>query len=675
MALSDQTKKDFIRQHSDLSDEELARQTGWNIQRIQRFKERLKEVSKPVNHPVPGGGPLASLRTWSWGLTALIPTLLFYLPALSCDFLNWDDPDLIVDNAHLSYLNGDFLHWAFTTFKGGYWMPMVWLSLALDYRIGGPGSYVFHLDNLLIHGLNTLLVFWLSIQIFLVWDNTKGTPQAGEKQGWQAPSACLAALLFGLHPLHVESVAWAIERKDVLYGAFFLSSLCAYLAYAASSRWKPLKYALSLLLFAASLASKPMAMTLPVVLVLLDLWPLQRWAREKGKALFEKIPFFLGSLAVGLVTLKTLAQANTLTNVAKLPPDLRVLNAFHSIFFYLVKMVLPWNLAAYYPLPYPAQAYSVGYLGSAAGVLLILAFGWHYRRSKPYLTWALVYYLITLAPVLGLVQPGSQGAADRFTYLPLLGFFLVFSAWLGSRFWRGKWPEILAMAALALALGLLTVRQLGFWRNSVVLWENARRVDAYETELVYSNLGNAYYAAHRLPDALENFDKAIALGPPESNPHEGKAIVLYDMGRVQDALEEFQTAISLNPGKLAIHQQLWIAYSRMGRQYEKALAEAQEMIRLAPDFPDGYDKLAATYASKGLFNQSIEASKKALELYASSPKYLVRLATTYQEAGRYGEAIETFERALALQPDNQEIQQKLALANQLNARGRENKKP
>lgn len=696
--MSDLSKKEHIRRNLELPDEELARQTGWNPRKVRRYKERLKESATSPSRTAQPHGQKGPFHFWAWGWTALAVTLVFYYPVLSCHFLNWDDSDIIFENIRLSHLDLGFLHWAFTTFKGGNWMPLVWVSLALDYRIAGPSSLVYHLDNLLLHGVNTLLVFILSAQVFRAWAGARNAPAEGEGSGWQAPAACLAALLFGLHPLHVESVAWATERKDVLYGMFYLASLCAYVAYATSVRHRSLQYGLSLALFAASLASKPMAITLPVVLVLLDVWPLGRWTREKGGSLADKIPFFLGSLALGLIALKAQGQAEAISSMEKLPLDLRLLNTFHSTLFYIVKIFVPWNLAAYYPLPYAAEAYSAEYLASAGVVLLIMGGAWHFRRSKPFLAASLAYYLATLAPVIGILQVGTQASADRYTYLPLLGFFMVLSGWVCSRYWKGNWPDWLVLALFTLGLGFLTVRQLGFWKDSVALWENVRRVDAHETEVLFANLGNAYHADHRYPEALEAYDKAIALGPPESTPHEGKAIVLFDMGRIPEALEEFKKAIVMDPSKLDLHQDLWIAYNRMG-QYEGALAEAQEMVRLAPDSPEGYDKLAVTYGSKGLFDESIEASQKALALYPNSPQYLTNLATTYQRAGRYDEAIQVYlrtiqmdpysstsffnlgntymlakrypeaiealERAQALQPDNASIRQKLALAYQL----------
>ncbi len=705
--MSNQTKIDFISQHLDLSDEELARQTGWNNRKVRRFREKLQEKKSFSDRPSPTQNSSSDYRFWKWGLAAVIPTLLFYLPALSCSFLNWDDFDLVVHNQNLNHFNLDFLSWAFTTHKT-YWIPLVWISLALDYQIGGSSSFIYHLDNLLIHGLNTLLIYWLSFQLFQAWEKRKRVEQSAEKKSWYFPGACLTAIIFGLHPLHVESVAWVSERKDVLYALFFILSLCFYLAYVSSASRRWLKYGLSLLIFAAALASKPMAATLPVVLVLLDIWPLRRFENEKIKCLFDKIPFFFGSLVLAFFTLRSSTEIEFLSTMKKIPLEFRIFGSFHSIAFYLEKMVLPWNLSAYYPFPDAAEVRSAEYLGSILVVLVILFFGWHYRNSKPYFTSALGFYLITLAPVSGLIQLGSQAMADRYTYLPLLGFFLVFSGWFASRSWKWKNTVMVGIFSIALILGSLTVRQIGFWKDSVSLWENAKRANALQSFMVINNLANAYYTADRLPESLENYDKAISIDPSNALPHEGKAMVFYDMGQVQQAVEELQKAVSMEPANVATHQKLWFAYNRMGL-YEKSLAEAQEIIRLAPGSPEGYDRLAITYGSKGFFDKSIEASKKALELNPSSPQYQANLATTYQRAGRsdeaigvylkaiqldpysaisffnlgnsylsnkrYPQAIEALERASVLQPDNQGIREKLALAYQLNGSGQGNKKP
>ena len=324
---------------------------------MQRLKEEEQnKISAPqdrlFHHP----------WTWTIGLLPVLLTSFFYLPVLKNNFVNWDDAEVIQENIHIRYLNLDSLHWMFTTFLSGNWIPLTWLSFAVDYRLGGLNPLIYHLDNLVLHGLNTLVVFFLSLKLLgrMPRQETFGAGQGILNWKWMA--AFLTAILFGLHPIHTKSVAWATERKDLLSGFFFFTSLWVYLDYAANK--KNSSYLICLGLFLLALLSKPMAVTLPLVLLLLDFYPLERLSGQWTKRVLEKIPFWAASLLSGWITIIAQSQSKAFSAMDKLPMLFRISNAFHSVDFYLAKMFIPLDLAAFYPLPPDQNIFSIPYLAS-----------------------------------------------------------------------------------------------------------------------------------------------------------------------------------------------------------------------------------------------------------------------------------------------------------------------
>jgi len=410
------------------------------------------------------------------------------------------------------------------------------------------------------------------------------------------------------------------------------------------------KYYFCLVLFTFALMSKPMAVTLPVVLLILDIWPLGRWAGDRAKILMEKIPFFVLSLLSGWITIEAQARSSAFMAMEKLSIGFRLINAFHSVIFYILKIIIPVDLAAYYPLPFEQRVNSPDYL---AAVVLAALFSWacfYYRKERPYLAGAWCFYLATLAPVLGILQVGSQAAADRYAYLPSLGILMLFSAGLSKLLDRQRSAMLGVSSVLILFLGYLTIQQLHTWRDSVALWENVVKVSPRVSEVAYGNLANAYRDAHRSEEALKAYDEAIAIGPPHAYPHDGKGTVLLELGRTQEAIAEFKTAAALDARYASPHRNLWFAYERLG-MHSEALAEAQEAVRVDPDFAEAYSNLGISYGSSGKYEEAISAFKRALLIDAGNAQYLVNLATTYQRSGKYDEAIDLYKRAILLDPN------------------------
>ena len=539
--------------------------------------------SKPPAHPQTGFWRSDGFILGALSLALFLAVLLAYLPVLHNGFVNWDDPEAIKENPYIRDFSLPSLQWMFTTFHTGNWIPLTWLSLALDYQIGGLNPVVYHLDNLLLHGLNTVLVFFLSFQILgVAWKNRDPAVQ-GLSKGRSLAAAALAALLFGLHPIHVESVAWATERKDVLCGFFYLLSLLAYLRWAGAAAGRNGKAALCLGLFVLAAMAKPMAITLPVAMLVLDYWPLGRLPASWREALREKIPFFLAALVFTGLAVTAQAQWNAISPEGDSGLPFRAMNAFHSLAFYLWKMILPVHLHPYYPLVPGAGAFSLPNLLAASAVLLVSWACFSARRIRPYWAAAWLYYLATLAPVLGLLQVGGQAAADRYTYLPSLGPCLLLGTWVVLSLRKNILLGFLFCFLIAGGLGALTWRQAGLWKDSVTLWENAAKANPGVSQLIHSNLANAYRSAGRPGDAVSEYDQAIAIGPPRAYPHDGKGVALLDKGLTEEAIREFQQAVALDPADLPAHRHLFLLYQKLGRNQE-AMEEYQEAARLVPGF-------------------------------------------------------------------------------------------
>ena len=633
--MADRNKTQFILRKKDLSLKELSAQSGLSEEEIRSILEKE------------GQGPSGPSAGWflppGLALLALFTVVvLAYLPVLQNDFVNWDDKDAILDNPFIRHWDGAFLKWSFTTYATGNWMPLTWLSFALNFQMAGLDPRVFHLTNVLLHALNSLLVLGVS------WRLLRAIPAGpmGWAKAFAFPIAFLTALLFGLHPIHVESVAWATERKDVLYAAFYLGSLWVYLGRGTPPEKRELWSCLALYLL--SLMSKPMAVTLPLVLLILDIWPLGRLREGLGVLLREKIPFFvLASLSV-LVTMAS--HAKTLSYAQSGVEVYWILNSFRSLVFYLVKMAVPWNLSPYYPFPPEMTA---GYILEDLGAAALVVFGsiFFYRRRDKFpdgmAAWA--YYLVTLAPVLGVVQTGAQAAADRYTYLPSLGFFLFLSAAVAR--WVALDRKVFAVVCLVVGAGLgyLTVFQIGVWRNTSVLWERVTQIYPDENADAYSRLGVAYLKARRFDDALAAFSRASAIPPPLARTFHGLGTALTYKDRLPEAIQAFNYALTLDPSLTAPRQNLWNIYEREGNHAE-AIHQMEEALKVEPSTAAFYNNLGVSYGFLKKNREAQAAFEKAHRLDGENPEYLVNLATVLDWEGKKEKALALYREGARQRP-------------------------
>lgn len=510
-------------------------------------------------------------------LLALI-TVLAYSPVRRAGFVVFDDPDYVANSHVEAGLTWAGVKWAFTTWHASNWHPLTWLSHMLDASLFGPNPGAQHFVNALFHAANAVLLFLLLFRT--------------TNKLW--PAAFVAAL-FAWHPLHVESVAWISERKDVLSAFFGLLALLAYVRYAEKSEVQNKKskawFLWTTLLFALGLMAKPMLVTLPFVMLLLDIWPLGRVDIFAGRALnsiprllsllLEKAPLFL--LAIASCVITYLAQrGEAVMSFEQRPLGLRLANATVAYVEYLAKTVCPAHLAVIYPLPDQIPAWQV--IGAAAVLIAITILAWSARRAAPYLLIGWLWFLGTLVPVIGLVQVGGQALADRYTYVPLIGVFIAIAygaADLIARF-QIKTAAVSTLAALIL-VGCIaaTERQLTFWQDSEALFRHALDVTTHNA-IAHINLGVALEQEDRREDALAQYRKALKIDSGRFQAHNDVANLLASMGDRDEAAREYQEALRLYPNAALAHVNYGTLLTEMGR-FDDAMREYTTAAKLAPD--------------------------------------------------------------------------------------------
>ena len=474
-----------------------------------------------------------------------------YLPALNGEFLNWDDNLYVTDNPHIRALSWKMVGWAFTEFPRGGWLPLTWLSHAVDYRLYGLDPWGHHLTSVALHVANTMLVF-------AVFEILTGAT-------WR--SAAVAAL-FGLHPLHVESVAWVAERKDVLSTLFWLLAMAAYARYV-RVRTVP-SYLAVLATFVAGLLSKPMIITLPAVLLLLDYWPLKRlsWA-----ALREKVPFFIVAALSAAWTFQAQRTVGAVTAIGLIALPDRVTNAIVSYVRYLVLTAWPSGLSPFYSHPavetFPLTWQAVA--GSAALLIVATAFAAASMKRRPYVAVGWSWYLITLLPVIGLVQIGGQAMADRYTYIPLLGIFVIVAWGIASMpIWYLPAVRYAGGALAALVLFALAARtwvQEKVWHDPVTLWTRVLEVDSTSIRGHY-NMANWLLREGETEEAARLLRITVAMSPKWAEARHDLGAALSGEGRYAEAAAAFREALHLKPDFTAAQRHLQIVLEKLREESE-----------------------------------------------------------------------------------------------------------
>lgn len=519
-----------------------------------------------------------------------VVTLLVYLPSVKNGFVLWDDQDYVYENPYIRTLGPMFLRWVLGAVVVANWHPLTMLSHAVDYALWGLNPAGHHLTAIVIHSLNTVLVFAVSLRLL------RGRKEAGL-------AALVAAFLFGLHPMHVESVTWVSERKDVLCAFFFLLSVLAYIEYAAGKpERRVMYYSASAFSFLLALLSKPMAISLPAVLLIIDYCPLERLRglNEARRAVVEKIPFYILSLVSAAVTMWAQKKGGAIVSVEQYPFAQRLAGAFNSYVFYLYKTLLPVNLSPLYPLDTAAP----GGLTVAAVLVFaaVSAYSVYSIKKRKIVPAVWLYYLITLFPVIGVIQVGKQAAADRYMYLPSIAPFILagvlFSLLIGRIGKRASYAATAAGVVVLLILSALTVRQEAVWKDSITLW--TYEIAAYPTRVpvAYYNRGVAYKKAGRYEDAFRDYTKTIELDPGFKGAYLNRGLLYYSAKDYASAIRDYDKAIELDPLNANVYINRGNA-NIMAGDTGAGIRDLDSAIRIDPKNPLPYFNLGKVYMKAG----------------------------------------------------------------------------
>lgn len=572
-------------------------------------------------------------------LAALV--LIVFWQTRSFPFVNLDDDILVYDNPHITGgLTWDAVRWIWGHFDGNFYIPLTSMSHMLDWSLYGAWAGGHHLTNVLLHLLSTLVLF-----------------HALRKMTGALWQSAFVAALFAIHPLHVESVAWVSERKDTLSGVFFMLTLLAYAGYVRGGR-RPWRMGMLTIIYTLGLLSKPSLVTVPLVLLLLDYWPLGRFGKEKPAGLIlEKLPLAVLSAAACVVAV--LAQGDALQSTTRIGIAARIANAPVSYAVYIRQLVYPSGLAAYYPYP-PETEWTAAAL-SLLALAAITAAIWKWRRERKYLLTGWLWYLFMLAPMIGLVQVGAFARADRFTYLPQTGLYLIL-AWGGAEIAaRLPQPRLAASLLMGVVIAELIPSawvQTSRWGDDMTLWRHALECTT-DNDVAHDNLGEAIYRRGDLPAALPHFMEAVRINPANADAQNNLGVALVRMGRAEEALAPLRTALQTDPGLAGAHNNLGNALSQLGRDREAA-AEYEKAIGINPRELSALNNLAWLLSTSP--DDSVRNGPRAMELIQAAesmgkeqPVVLAAtLAAAYAENGDFRSAQETIELALSRVPQSDE---------------------
>ena len=628
------------------------------------------------------------------GFVAIV-TLAIYQSAIRSDFVIWDDDVFIINNYHIRSLDPAFFKWAFSDISLDFWHPVTWISEAIDYALWGLNPAGYHLTNILLHAANTFIVVLLAIRLFeaanmainpsavtppvsFPHDPTRpplkirggegGVISEGGKGSYNNRailiSAGITGLLFGLHPVHVESAAWVSGRTDLLCALFFLLSIMAYMQMKRDYR----QYLLSLVFFALALLSKPLAVVLPAVLLILDWYPLRRTPSLKSfwKACIEKLPFIAMSLFVSVFIYWGEKAHGRMARPDEVSFASRVPVAFKALMMYLRQIMAPLNLLPFHPYPEKVSFLSIEYLSAIvlAGLITAACMLMVKRQKVLLAVWG--YYLITLLPVIGIIKVRTVYMADRDMYLPSLGPFLLIgsgAAWIWEKADSLKqWTPVLKRFTVVLALSLcislsyLTLKQIAVWKNGITLWNSVIEKEPYRIATAYLNRGLAFREIGQPERALEDINTAITLDTTQSYApmaYTDRGIVYKETGQIDRAIEDYNRAITLDPKYADAYANRGIAFNETG-QFSQAVQDFDRAVALDPSQYLSYIGRGAAFREMGQANRAIEDYTQALTLNPGYADAYTNRGIVFKETGQFNRAIEDYNAAIRLNPSSVE---------------------
>jgi tetratricopeptide (TPR) repeat protein len=613
-------------------------------------------------------------------LLLIVTILTVFWPVKNHDFINYDDTLYITKNSHVQGgLTFAGLKWAFTSTLTGNWHPLTWLSHMLDCQLFGLKPGWHHLMNLFFHIANTLLLFLVLHRM--------------TKALWQC---AFVAALFALHPLHVESVAWVAERKDVLSTFFWMLTMGAYVYYVEHPR--PLRYIITLIFFALGLMAKPMLVTLPFVLLLLDYWPLKRFsfhkadteihaetlkpaapAKQKQKSkkqliakkkvqaknhsdslyewtsirplIWEKVPFFALTTIFSVLAYLTQQKEGAMAALKVIPFDTRVTNALVSYVSYLGKMIWPQDLVVFYPHPGMLPPWQVF---GAAAFLLIVTFPiiWTARRF-PYLLVGWLWYLGTLVPVIGIVQVGQQAMADRYTYVTLVGLFIIAAWGLPPLVKKNRHRKVfLGVSAgfVLVAFTFVTWTQVRYWQNSITLFEHALDVTK-NNHVSHDRLGSALDDQGRIDEAIGHYSESLRINPNQAPVYNNLGVALKSQGKTGEAILQFKEALKISPNDVTAFFNLGCIMTSQGKTHE-AMSFFQKALDVDPDDLESHVMLGNALASGGNPDEALVHYSKALEIKRDYAEIHYNMGVILASKKSFHEAVYHFREVLRIEPDH-----------------------
>ncbi len=575
-----------------------------------KFNKKIK--TKPVN----------SKKTWLWGgLFLAVFTFLLFSPSLEYDFVNWDDDVNIYENENVIRFD---LKGIFTDHIIGNYNPLTTLSFALEYQMIGEKPFLYRLNNLLLHVLCTLLVFLLM-----------------RKMGLSFLVSFLVALLFGIHPMRVESVVWITERKDVLFGAFFLLSLVFYTDFIRKD--KNFLLILSLGVFVLSLLSKIQAVALAPTLLLIDYW----FSRKIDKKLIlEKVPFFLLALATGIAGIWFLRQQGSLDAGSSFPLVQRLFIGSYSFVVYLIKSVVPWEMSALYP--YPQNISAIFYLSMIPALAIVAGPFFKFNTNK-ILKFGILFFLFNIAFLLQVVGAGQGFLADRFTYIPFIGLFLIFAKAVELAVEKLPLRRSFIYSVLAVYLVLLTgvtFNRMKVWQNSETLWTDV--VKKYpNTALPYNNLGHYLRRQNQPERALENYNKAIQLEPGKAQPYNNRGKIYFDRAEIDKALADYSKCIELEPNHVNALANRGAAFG-MKQDWDAALIDLNMALELEPFHSNALSNRAFVWFQMQEYEKSVEDFNSYLAMKPNDADVVNTIGLCYFRLGNNDKALEEFNRSIRI---------------------------
>ena len=560
-----------------------------------------------------------------WALPIiLLATLISYIPAFNAGFVNWDDEAYVLLNPLIKDLAN--LKAFFTTPIEGNYHPLTMISLALNYAISGLEPWSYHVLNVLLHLVNCILVFRLAILL-----SNRNTI-----------IAFTTAILFGIHPMHVESVAWVSERKDVLYGLFFLAGLISYTLYTDTSSRK--QYFLALLFLTLSLLSKPAAVIFPVVLFCIDLLR----SRKLNASLFvEKVPFFLLAVGMGVLTINVQSDAGAVA-AEYYTPLTRMLFASYGIMMYFIKMLVPVNLSPFYPFPAVDEGLPPAYYLSVFFLIALVVFLFYSLKRNKVVAFGLAFFIVNLLLVLQFMSVGSAVIADRYTYLPYIGLFYVVG-WLVSRYTDGRFSKAsLLFTPVIVILVILSFRQAAIWVQSASLWDHAIKVQP--NARVYHLRAVLFRAEKDYPKAIDHFNESISRRPGDYEALTNRGMTYMDMGRIDEAYNDFKTALLYKPDEYSALDNVGVVLAMKGH-YDSSLVYLNKAIAVNKEYYSPYRNRGLTYLKLNRLPEAISDFNKYLQFEPNAFATYNTLGVCYQNLGMYQESVKAFTKAIDIKPE------------------------